>query len=473
MLTSYEMPDPTTFVEHYRQDIFWQNIAPANGRQFTSADVVFHYNRMLGLGGGFTIDPYYAGTVSWQSLVSVTAIDKFTVSFKWKPGTSPLLIQNTLMSGRVDTVFECPEAVTQWGNLYDWHHAVGTGPFTLTDFVDSSSVTYTANPSYWAHDLRWPQNKLPYVAQEKLLIIATTATAEAAMRTGKIDGMAGISVIDAQAMTKTNPEIIQKSQPQGFNFTLDPRNDVVPFNNINVRIAFQHAINIPLIASSYYSGTASSYPAGLVQNQLAASGWGVAYTNWPQSLKDEYAYNPDLAKKMLADAGFAGLHTDLVLQSDADKDLYTIVQSQLAAVGVTMDINMMDQASWQAFVMTGHKQDALAARSIGVLGITTDPFTILQRMIPGYSANYIMVNDPVFSAFYPQALAATSVDGVKQALQQANLYVAKQHFAISLVQTSIYNLVQPWVKGNAGVNAVGGYQTAVWIDQTMKKNMGH
>jgi len=43
---------------------------------------------------------------------------------------------------------------------------------------------------------------------------------------------------------KTNPEIVVKQKPQGNEYTLDPRNDVAPFNNINVRIAMQHAIDI-------------------------------------------------------------------------------------------------------------------------------------------------------------------------------------------------------------------------------------
>jgi len=38
------------------------------------------------------------------------------------------------------------EAVSLWGNLNDWHHAIGTGPFILTDFVDSSSASFVRNP---------------------------------------------------------------------------------------------------------------------------------------------------------------------------------------------------------------------------------------------------------------------------------------------------------------------------------------
>ena len=49
-----------------------------------------------------------------------------------------------------------------------------------------------------------------------------------------------------------------------------------------------------------------------------------------------------------------------------------------------------------------------------------------------------MVSDPVFDAFYPKAMAATSVDELKQILRDANEYVARQHFAISLLQPMKY-----------------------------------
>ena len=220
MLTGYEMPNTTTFVEHLRKDIYWQNLPPVNGRQFVASDIVYHYNRMLGLGNGFTtLDPYYSGTVLATSLISVTATDNFTVSFQFKAGTAPLLIENTLQAtGTATNSIECPEAVaayTSAGNpaMTDWHHAVGTGTFMLTDFVDNSSATYVANPNYWYFDERWPQNKLPYVHSIVQLIIPNSATALAAMRVGKID--AGfVLATDAANLAKTNPEIIQSPHPQ-------------------------------------------------------------------------------------------------------------------------------------------------------------------------------------------------------------------------------------------------------------------
>ena len=131
----------------------------------------------------------------------------------------------------------------------------------LTDFVDSSSATYIANPIFFGHDLRFPQNQLPYIQTLKMLIIPTNATGEAAMRVGKIDGYGSMPTQDALNMMKTNPEIVVKQKPQGNEYTLDPRNDVAPFNNLNVRIAMQHAIDIKTITSSYYQGYGTPWPA--------------------------------------------------------------------------------------------------------------------------------------------------------------------------------------------------------------------
>ena len=88
---------------------------------------------------------------------------------------------------------ENPEAVKKWGDVSDWHHAIGTGPFILKDFVSDSSATLIKNPDYWGYDERYPQNKIPYADSIKYLIIPDDAAALAAMRAGKIDIITGVS----------------------------------------------------------------------------------------------------------------------------------------------------------------------------------------------------------------------------------------------------------------------------------------
>jgi peptide/nickel transport system substrate-binding protein len=482
MITGYDMPNPYTVICHLRTDIFWQNLPPSYNRQLTSADIVAHYDRILSLGNGYPIDPYYVSVTGWAPLLSVVATDQFTVTFNWKQGTNPVAILTIMQAAGADDSIEDPDAVTAYTSpsnpqLSNWHNAIGTGPFLFTDFVDSSSVTYTANPNYWGKDLRWPQNKLPYIQILKMLIIPNNSTAEAAMRVGKVDAIGSMPVSDALTMIKTNPEIVVKQKPQGTEYTLDPRNDVAPFNNINVRIAMQHAIDIPLIASTYYQNYATPWPSALTENQMGAGGWGDPYTQWPPDVQATYTYDPTLAKTMLAAAGFPnGFNTDLVLETDADQGLYQIVQSELASVGINMSIQLMDPASWQSYVLTAHKEDALSARNQGILGFNFDIFRQFMRFTPGYQTNYIMVNDPNMINFNNEAIAAQSIAAVQQLLHDANLYVAQQHFAISLAQPSTFNMVQPWIMGNPGANTLGdaitgagfgdGVPIGVWIDST-------
>jgi len=467
MLTDWELSSSNTFTAHFRTDIYWQNIAPANGRQFTSADAVYHYDRMLGLGDGFTkVDPYFATVAYATGITSVTATDKFTVVFQWKTTVGPLQVLAAMMAGDQTNQFECPDAVALWGNLNDWHHAIGTGPWILTDFVDSSSETCVKNPNYWGHDLRFTQYQIPYFDKTTTLVIPNFATAEAALRSGKINSLGGYTgtagQLEVQNIVKTNPGMVVKNIPLGNETTLDVRNDVKPFSDIRVRMAMQEAIDIPTIIKTFFSGGGYPWPASLTENQMGAGGWGYPYEQWPQDLKDKYAYNPTNAKALLAQAGYPnGFTTDLVLESDTNQDLFIIAQNYLAAIGITMSIQIMDPSSWQAFVSSGHKYDALAAKNQGSLGLNYDIFRQFQRFTTGYSTNYTMVNDPVINDFYAKALVATTMDQLSQLLHDENLYIAQQFISISLAQTDNYTLVQPWIGGDSGAQTPSS--TTCWL----------
>ena len=57
-------------------------------------------------------------------------------------------------------------------------------------------------------------------------------------------------------------------------------------------------------------------------------GWGFPYEEWPQELKDEYAYNPTAAKQLLADAGYPnGFKTNIVVDIGGDMELFQIIKS--------------------------------------------------------------------------------------------------------------------------------------------------
>ena len=201
-------------------------------------------------------------------------------------------------------------------------------------------------------------------------------------------------------------------------------------------------------------------------------------------MKDQYAYNPTGAKQLLAAAGYPnGFNTDVVADLAGDMDLLQVVKSYFAAVGINMEIRTMDSTSWASFVSASHKQDQLAMKSSGLLGFGYEPIRQLNEYHTGSSDNIGLVNDPTFDAFGTAALAATTVDGMKQIMIDANKYVAQQHFAISLLQPMTFSLYEPWLKGyngqtqgisgGLGAHLIGFYCARFWIDTNLKKLMGY
>ena len=476
---SYEMPDPLTVIFHLRQGIHWQNIPPANGREFVADDVIFNYDRNLGTGHGYTSPGPNGGSAMAKSIISITAPDKYTVVFKFKGANSEAILEY-LLGPAFWTLIQSPDAIKQWGDLSDWHHAIGTGPFILKDYISGSAVTLVKNPDYYGYDERHPNNKLPYVDTLQYLIIPDNASAMAALRSGKIDVMDSISLQDSQAMQKTNPEITQISYPPLMGVSLDPRNDKAPFTDIKVREAMQKAIDLPTIDKTLYANSVDPYPETFTSSYM--TGWGFPYTQWPQDLKDQYSYDPAAAKKLLADAGFPnGFKTDCVAQSVADMDLLQVIKSYLAAVNVNMDIQVMDPTSWMSYVQLGHKNDALAFKSIGLLGMAYAPLSQTGTYWSQNTNGWAMVNDPNYDALNAKAQAATSsLADVKQALKDMNELVARQHYSVALLLPPSFALCEPWLKGfNEQSGSISGMMTAgpspyfwlarFWIDKSIKK----
>ena len=110
---SWEFTDPSTYVVHLRKGIHWQDIPPVNGREFTADDVAYHYDRLYGLGHGFTKPGPGAILHYFRSLISVTATDKYTVVFKWKEPNQEIMRESIQAYWLACTLLN---RVRQWRN---------------------------------------------------------------------------------------------------------------------------------------------------------------------------------------------------------------------------------------------------------------------------------------------------------------------------------------------------------------------
>jgi peptide/nickel transport system substrate-binding protein len=468
LVESWDCPDYQTVIFHVRHGVTWQDKEPMNGRELTAYDIVYHYHRILGIGGGFTEGtPYYTGSVFFKGLISAEATDKWTVVFKWAEPS------NMAFASRIDPHFmnaiEPPDAVELWGDLKDWHHAVGTGPWMLTDYVTDSSITYDKNPNYWRNDERYPENNLPYADTLKILIIPDQSTAYAALRTGKIDIISRVNWEQAQQFQKTNPELLQAEIPAGCSST-GWRNDKAPFSDIRVRKALNMSIDRETIAKTYYGGTADPTPYGM----SSVPGYYTPFEEWPEELQAEYTYNPEGAKKLLAEAGYPnGFDTHIVVSSTSDLDLIQICQDYFKDIGINMEIRVMEPTVFSSYTRAGKHEQMGPAGGHGSYGPL---FVDIGRRLSTNATNLTHNDDPWYDEMMAKYDATLDPEEYRKLHIELDMYCIKQHWSLPICLTYSYIVYQPWLKGYAGENIMwswGFWYARFWIDSDIKEAMGH
>lgn len=474
LVDSWEQTDPFTITLHLRKGIHWQDKPPVNGREFIADDVVEHYHRMMGIEGYNEPSPPYARSL--EIVDKVTAEDKYTVVFKFKkPGVSGILTLTTLNG--LNTI-EPREAVTQGGGMInDWKMCIGTGPWMVSDFVSGSSITFNKNPDYWGTDERHPQNRIPYADEFKMLHISDLATLKAALRTKKIDitTTTNLSWKDVETLQNNAPEL-QDYDVTNCAYSLTMRVDHSPFNDIRVRKALQLAINLPEIAKNYYGGTVESIPCGQVSSNY--KGWYYPYEEWPQKLKNEYNYNPDLSKKLLAESTadgvfkpneHGGFDTHVLAGSETDLTLLQIVKSYFMDIGVDMEIETMDPTAVFAYCIAGNNDQMFYAPHAAQ---TYSPTIVISTRFSKAPFNFSHCNDPVYDDAFNRFNSALTIDEAKKAMRDGDEQAIKQHWSVNILARKTYTIYQPYLKGYSGemMSTFGALQlfSRFWIDQGLK-----
>jgi ABC-type transport system substrate-binding protein len=132
-----------------------------------------------------------------------------------------------------------------------------------------------------------------------------------------------------------------------------------PFNDHRVRRAVAHAIKRDELVRAAFFGRGSP----LMQLPVAASS-----PFYNAEFKEGWKYDPDLSKRLLAEAGHAGGISCSLLstaQYGMHKDTAEVVQQHLAAVGIRAELNLPD---WATRVAIGNR----GQYDIGVMGTAAD-----------------------------------------------------------------------------------------------------
>ena len=469
-------PDPTTIIAHIRKGVHWHDKAPMNGRELTASDVEFNYHRLLGLGSGFTEVSPMAGGIP-ELVESVTATDKWTVVFKLKrPSVDALPL---IFDQWVSQIYP-PEVIKQHGDIKDWRNLVGTGPMELTAYDDGRSYKWTRVDNYWGFDEKFPRNRLPYVDEINAVVMTDIATRLAALRSGKIDilGTAGDSQLrntdQIQNLQKTNPKInMWTFKFRGGNSFVFNNINNPPFNDIRVRQAMQMAMDLETINKSFFSDFGDATPNGYMAN--SKTGVGTPFEEWPEEVKKTYQYDPEGAKKLLAEAGYPnGFKTRLDYDVRFDPSYAELAVGFWSAIGVQVETHIIDATQGSVLSQENNSDGILAY----VNAITYEAVPALRTFTTGFLWNPVAASDPEYDKLWQAANTAANVEEQNRWAKAANMHHTKQHWIVAGPVIPQFNVAQPWIKGYNGevsISKNGHYSTVltrVWVDQELKKEMG-
>ncbi|MBI2979313.1 MAG: ABC transporter substrate-binding protein, partial [Chloroflexi bacterium] len=376
-----------------------------------------------------------------------------------------------------------PEPIQKLGAraYQDWRNSVGTGAFMLVDFIPDSSATFVRNPNYWMKDPVGPGkgNQLPYLDGAKILVIGDRSTRLAALRTAKTDWVARVKWEDFESMIKMKPDLKYKkefvSDVLGLALRLDKPEQ--PWYDIRVRRALQMAIDLKTLVKDYFAGEHAqlfAYPAPTMSMYKSQQ---LLLEETSPIVQEMFSYNPEKAKKLLAEAGYPnGFKMEVIVNgSEPDSiDALTIAKEYWSKIGVTAEISVKERGVFTS-ISTGrtHKEGIF----LGILETTPYAWHKYQTLDP---ANRAMLNDPVLNKYQEAFKAIYVTDEPKAAaiIKEAWKYIADQAYYIQTMPGPYtYTLWWPWVKNYHGEWIVGytaalNWPMFIWYDQSLKKSLG-
>lgn len=304
---SWENPDDLTWVFHIRPDV-----AFSDGTAFTAEDARASIQRLIDVES--PLAPLLAAVETMEASDDAT----LTITTSAPLGTMLTTLSQILLgqSASIDD-----EAY--------WAKPVGTGPFVIEEFVADDHFSLTRNDDYWG-----PETTLTSITY---LGMPEEAARISALSTGEVDLIDGVSPDSIPEVESLDSVTFDSVPSYGIQYIWF-NNGREPFTDVRVRQALWHALDLEQIVSDLYGDQASVAQAPVPQPVFGAAAL------------EPYAYDPELAKELLADAGYPnGFSTTMQFSSTTGTPPFVqTVISYWAKIGVTVEPQPKEQAIWLA-----------------------------------------------------------------------------------------------------------------------------
>jgi peptide/nickel transport system substrate-binding protein len=340
--------DGLTYTFKLKKGVKWHD-----GKPFTARDVAFTFYSVLDPRVTTPHRAYFDALAGFPELTNkdnprkpeelavkpVEVVDDHTVRFRLRyPSGSLLAVLTNPRAGIV------PEHVLKGQDLNTAEFnrkPIGTGPFKFVEWRRGERIVLEANDQY--HAGRPALDRLIY----KVIPDAVVLLQE--LRAGGVDFVDRPPLQEVARLKQTPGLKVLTTDNTSYTY-FGYRQDLPPFDDVRVRRAFYHAVDVPTIVKEVLQGYAA-----IATGQFAPSSWA-----FDPSVKP-YAYDPNRAKVLLSEAGWKP-GPDGVLVKDGKrlsfsvrhdqasqtvKDAAVIIQEYMKKVGVEARLEPLD---WPTFV---------------------------------------------------------------------------------------------------------------------------
>lgn len=249
---------------------------------------------------------------------------------------------------------------------------VGTGAYQYEEWKHGEYVSVRSNPDYW--------NGEPKTKRIVVRTIPEAAARLIALQTGEVDIIQSPASTDLSYIAD-DPKLTLLQFPSSTVRYLGLNTTEEPFDNLLVRQAVAYGINRDELIAAVYQGNAMA-----MRNVMHPD-------NEFFTEVEGYSYNLDKAKELLTEAGYADGFTIKMISNQAVKDIAicTLVQSQLAKLGITVELQSMESATFNATIAEGKGYQLMVS---GWSGYTIGPDNALRSILHTEGRiNYTNVSD--------------------------------------------------------------------------------
>ncbi|MGR3662283.1 MAG: ABC transporter substrate-binding protein [Paracoccaceae bacterium] len=381
-----------------------------DGTTMDAEDVKFSLDRARGE------ESTNAQKALYASIAEVEVVDPLTVKLTLSEPNGSMIFN--LAWG--DAVIVAPESIE---NIKT--NPVGTGPFVFSDWVQGDKIEIVRNADYWGEPAKLESATFKFISDP--------TAAFAAMMAQDVDVFTGFPAPENLPQFEADPRFqVLVGSTEGETI-LAINNKMPPLDNIKVRQAISHAINREAIIDGAMFGYGTPIGTHFAPHHPA-------YVD----LKDMSSYDPEKAKALLAEAGFAdGFTTTLKLPPPSyARRGGEIIAAQLRAVGIETEISNLEWAQWLEEVFRG--------KDFGLSIVShTEPMDIGIYARPDY---YFQYDNPEFQALMTELNATTNPVKQVEMLQEAQRIISGDY-----VNAYLFELAFPTV---ANAKIVGLWKDA-------------